>query len=65
MKPLLIKYAKWCYGLSVALWIGAVALFFHGGHDDVGSWVGIAGIALALVVADATGKLVPRKKRKD
>jgi hypothetical protein len=65
MKQLFIKYAKWCYGISIALWIDAVVLSFHGGHDDFGSWMGIAGIALALLVADATGKLVPLKKNKD
>ena len=65
MKQLFIRHAKLCYGISVALWIGAVVLFFYGGHDDFGSWVGIAGIALALLVADATGKLIRRKKPKD
>jgi NAD/NADP transhydrogenase beta subunit len=65
MKQLFISHAKLCYWISAALWIVAVVLFFHGGHDDFGSWIGIAGIALALLVADATGKLVRRKKPKD
>jgi hypothetical protein len=65
MKQLFITHAKLCYGISAALWIGAVVLFFRGGHDDFGAWMGIAGIALALLVADATGRLISRKKRKD
>jgi hypothetical protein len=65
MKQLFIRHAKLCYWISAALWIGAVVLFFHGGHDDFGSWIGIAGIALALLVADATGKLIRRKNPKD
>lgn len=65
MKQLFLKYAKWCYGIAITLWIAAVVLFFHGGHDDCGEWMGIGGIALGLLVADATGKLVPLRKHKD
>jgi hypothetical protein len=65
MKQLFVKYAKLCYGISITLWIGAVVLSFHGGYDEVSSWVGIGGIALALLVADANGRLVPRKQNKD
>ena len=65
MKHLFSRYAKLCYGISVALWISAVVIFFYGGHDHVGSLVGIAGNALALIVADASNKLFSRKKPND
>jgi hypothetical protein len=65
MKQLFIKHTKLCYVISAALWVVAVVLSIHGGHDDVSAWSGIAGIALALLVADATGKLLPLKKHKD
>jgi hypothetical protein len=65
MKQLLIKYRKWWYALSVALGIGTVALAILGGHDDLDGWMFVGCIALALLVADATGQLKPFKKHKD
>ena len=65
MKQLFIKHAEWCYGLSAVLWIGAVVLSICGWQDDLGQWMGIAGISFAVGVADATGKLIPLKKNKN
>jgi hypothetical protein len=65
MKQLLIKYSRWWYALSVALGIGTVVLAIFGEHDDIAGWMFVGCIAVALVVADATGQLKPFKKHKD
>jgi len=65
MKQLLSKYSRWWYALSAALGIGTVALAILGEHVDLGGWMFVGCIALALLVADATGQLKPFKKRKD
>lgn len=65
IQPLFTKHPIWCYGLSTVLLLGAVAICIHGGHDDIGEWMGIAAIGLALVVANANGQLTSRKKPKD
>ena len=64
MKQLFIEYSRWWYALSVVLGIGTLALSILGGHDDIGGWMFVGCIALALVVADATGQLKPFKKHK-
>jgi hypothetical protein len=65
IQPLFTKYPNWFFGLSVALLLGAVVICIHGGHDDIGQWMGIAAIGLALVVANTNGQLTSRKKHKD
>jgi hypothetical protein len=65
IQPLFTKHPIWFYGLSAALLLGAVVIYIHGGHDDIGQWMAIAAIGLALVVANANGQLTHRKKPKD
>jgi len=63
MKQLVFtKRAKWSYGTSIAvLACGAVLCIF--GHDDIGSWIAIGGIFLAVGVAGANGHLTVRQRR--
>ena len=65
MKQLFIKHAKWCYGLSAALLLCGAVMCILGEHEDLGTWVAIAGIGLAINVADANGQLTDLKKHKD
>jgi len=65
MKSLLIKKSRLCYGFSAVLWIIAVLLLIQGRYEGFAIGIGIAGIILALDVADSTGKLTPINKRKD